>query len=59
MDIATKLSEDKKKFFEVEGGPLLYTREVCNIVTSILRPKAHHVNVRKQAVFFWKNVVVW
>lgn len=51
--IATKEDEGKEnEFFETDSALLHCTREVWNVMTSILGCKAQQANVREQAVDF-------
>lgn len=47
-----------KAVFNVERVPLHYTGEVGNMVASILRSRPDHLNVWKQAVRVWGEMVV-
>lgn len=50
-------SERKKKVvIEAEGVPVHYTRDVGNMIISIISGKVHHVNVYEEAAYFSKNV---
>lgn len=53
---ATTEDEGRKNVvLDVEGSQLHYTREVGDMMTSMLSHEAQHINFRKHVLYFWRK----